>query len=225
MKNAFESVEGNPSIRSPSPSSLPIPSSKWLSTSEGERKSRKKVLVFDTETAGFNKSIIQLAYVIAYEDNGEELCSKADYLTLTDEKIDYSAYTIHGIDSKLLREKGKCPVEVIHDFLNVVEREYKEDGTRIVAFNAKFDVGRIKYMCEKHRLRYNMEKMVVHCCMKNFAPYCNLKTVNGRQKQPSNKELYIILFEKDPPENLHDALVDVRVTLMNWVEGKKKFRC
>jgi len=175
------------------------------------------VLVFDTETASLSGSVIQLGYLIS-DCCGNIIESYCEYLKLDDEEIDPGSERIHKISKHTLEKKGKEAGIEIDRFIRICTHAVM-NNCRVIAHNSRFDVSRINFTAEKYGIQKHLDVRDTFCTMKNATPRCGLLKVDGKTKQPTNAELYRILMKKDPPENLHDALEDCKVTLKSYVEG------
>lgn len=187
----------------------------------------RHILVFDTETTGLAGSVIQLAYSLWEEDSsckegGKVVEEKCWYLK-TEEVIQPSAKAVHGIDSSVLEEKGEDPRRVLSDFADVIRREKERDNVRFVAHNASFDVGRLEHTLRVLDLSFPLlRKGEVFCTMQHLRSKIGAKNRLGRLKNPSNEETFHRLFGHPPPFSLHDALNDVKVTLLSYLEAERR---
>lgn len=178
-------------------------------------------LAFDTETTGFNGSVIQLGYVRINSD-GQEIDSSCRYLKLIPgEAIHPKAKEVHNITETILEVKGEDPVVVINDFARVASATVARGG-RIVAHNAKFDCARLAYTAELLNITPPVLEEHTFCTCANGYMHAEFFTSNGRRKRPRNDELYNHLFGTTPREILHDALNDARVTIASYIEGRKR---
>ena len=175
-------------------------------------------LVFDTETCGLRKSVIELAWVLS-DERGEELCSHSElWHPPPDESIDPGAFAVHGIsESKLLRE-GTCAVPGLKQFVRLFGAAVKA-GVKIVCHNAAFDVARMNHTLRKHDLNDTLLLKDTFCTMQRTKRRCNLYQANGRLKNPRNDELFEKLYGRKPTGQLHRALDDCRVTLASYTRA------
>jgi len=175
-------------------------------------------LVFDTETCGLRKSVIEVAWVLA-DKRGEELCSHSElWHPPPDENIDPGAFAVHGIsESKLLRE-GTCAVPGLKQFVRLFGAAVKA-GVKIVCHNAAFDVARMNHTLRKHDLNDTLLLKDTFCTMQRTKRRCNLYQRNGRLKSPRNDELFEKLYGRKPTGQLHRALDDCRVTLASYTRA------
>ena len=180
-----------------------------------------RYLFFDTETAGFNGPILQLAYIITDENGNIE----ADENRLINHTIDYEinekAFEVHGI-SKEMCANGADPVVTLRRLLYNMSI-----SDRIIAHNLAFDWD----MVSKDRTRYGIEDPMpnhskVFCTMKATTDICKIDHPNGRggYKWPKLQELHAFLFGSEF-DDAHDALADVRATAKCFFELKRRKIC
>jgi len=177
-----------------------------------------KYLFFDTETAGFNGPILQLAWILTDED-GDVLESSNELLRHSIEfEINEKALEIHGITKEMCAENGLDATFLLNALLSKMA-----DANKIVAHNLAFDWD----MVSKDRTRYNVtDPMPAHekvfCTMKATTDICKLPNQNGRSgyKWPKLQELHVHLFG-DEFDGAHDALADVRATSRCFFELKR----
>jgi DNA polymerase III subunit epsilon len=178
-----------------------------------------KYLFFDTETAGFNGPILQLAWILA-DESGEvlEQCK-----TLINHSIQYAinlkALEIHGITKEMCEAYG---VDPFGEIVRLLAQMSVAD--KIVAHNLAFDWD----MLAKDRTRYNVtDPMPLHskvfCTMKATTEICKLPNPNGGSgyKWPKLQELHVYLFGEEF-DGAHDALADVRATAKCYFELKRR---
>ena len=205
-----------------------------------------KVLVFDTETTGLPKTkmlnplfshlwphIVQLSYVI-YDTETNEVVKMQDFIIQMEEGfvISDESIKIHGITNEISRDKGVNITIALGSFF--------ADGKTVdvlVAHNTQFDSDVIKMellriiedKTRDHEAKDTYKDMLYHatyvfafrCTMKETIDFCKIavqgsygKTYN---KFPSLAELYYKLFQQKP-ENLHNALHDVLITLICFMQ-------
>jgi len=178
-----------------------------------------KHLFFDTETAGFNGPILQLAWILT-DENGEILEQRNTLINHTIEyEINEKAFEIHGISKEMCNESGLDPADVLRDLLWKMSI-----ADKIIAHNLAFDWD----MASKDRTRYSIgEPMPAHskvfCTMKATTDICKIEHPNGRggYKWPKLQELHTFLFGEEF-DGAHDALADVKATARCYFELKRK---
>jgi DNA polymerase-3 subunit epsilon len=178
-----------------------------------------KLLFFDTETAGFNGPILQLAWILT-DEKGEVLEQKK---TLINHTIDYEihegAAEIHGITKEMCISDGTSPIDELRSLLWIMSV-----ADKVIAHNLSFDWD----MVSKDRIRYSVgEPMPSHgkvfCTMKATTDICKLPHTNGRggYKWPKLQELHVFLFGEEF-DGAHDALADVKATAKCFFELVKR---
>jgi DNA polymerase III epsilon subunit-like protein len=203
------------------------------------------ILVFDTETTGLPQTkllnpitahlwphVVQFSYVIYDTDSHkilkivDSIIKVPDGIIIGDESI-----KIHGITNEM-SEKG-------NDLTILLEVFFQDIQTVkfVIGHNVQFDLNMVKIELlrlienktltnEQFRLYKDILFQVTYvtrfvCTMEDTKQYCNILTKSKKgdmyQKFPSLKELYHKLFNKTP-NNLHNSLNDVLITLICFVE-------
>jgi len=194
------------------------------------------VLVFDTETTGLPKTkvinestvnswpyIVQLSYLI-YDTESNKIIRISDNIAKIPENVELSkeSIEIHGIDRKKMNEKGKPIVEILQEFLTIID-----SIDLIVSHNIDFDINMIIVEIYRSALDANnsnikeinlpiivqLQYMNKYCTMKNSMELCNIKKftkTTGKEyvKFPTLSESYHKLFN-EKPNNMHNSLNDV----------------
>ena len=173
-------------------------------------------LVLDTETSGLPKKwdvpydvknnwphVLQIAWII-YNQEGKELKRENHYLKNTGFKISKASAKIHKITPEYLLQKGKDQKKVFLKFLADVKRY----DPLIIGHFVELDYHMVKAEFFRAGIENSFENQALFCTMKASVPYI---------KNPSFKYLklnrfYKTLFNKNAPDNLHNALSDVEVT-------------
>jgi DNA polymerase III epsilon subunit-like protein len=197
-----------------------------------------KVLVFDSETSGlpekdasiYDKSkwpyIIQLSYIL-YDMSNNSALIKNNYIKIDDEVIiTPESFNVHHICREILNERGINIVPALKEFNECLKR-----CDIVVGHNISFDKRLIFVECFRHNVKQyfthfmNNKKInkPEYCTMKNTIEFCKLerlsKTNQVYNKMPKLSELYALLFPSEPlPENLHNSLIDVAMTLRCYVK-------
>jgi DNA polymerase III epsilon subunit-like protein len=197
-----------------------------------------KVLVFDTETTGlpengasiYDKSkwpyIIQLSYILYDLSNNSSLITN-NYIKIDDSIIiTPESFNIHNISREILNVQGINIVPALKEF-----NECLKKCDIVVGHNISFDKRLIFVECFRHNIQQHFTQFVgnkkIHktefCTMKNTTDFCKLERLNKTNKvynkMPKLSELYALLFPNEPlPQNLHNSLVDVAMTLRCYVK-------
>ena len=198
-----------------------------------QSKNKMKLLVFDTETTGLppkgerfvNKAnleqwphTVQFSYVIYDTDTNKLLKTYDSIIKLRPGVIiTEESYTFHHISNKMSETKGAD--------VNAVLREFLADCAQVdmlVGHNISFDYNMVKAEMMRYAAAYISEdtKMLaskrMYCTARETYGYCSIPAINWKGekyfKYPTLKELYQKLFE-ETPQNLHNSLNDVLVTL------------
>jgi DNA polymerase-3 subunit epsilon len=197
-----------------------------------------KILVFDTETTGlqekgasiYDKSkwpyIIQLSYIL-YDLSANSALIKNNYISIANSiEISQESFNIHHISREILDVCGINIVDALKEFNDCVKM-----CDIVVGHNISFDKRLIFVECFRHNVtQYFTEfkrNTMIHkpefCTMKNCAEFCKLerlsKTNQVYYKNPKLSELYSILFpDMLPPNDLHNSLIDVAITLRCYIK-------
>jgi DNA polymerase III epsilon subunit-like protein len=207
-------------------------------------------LVFDTETTGLPKTkiispdtlkdwpyIVQFSFVI-YDDVKNKITETKDYIVKVPDSVTINSDSIkfHGITNEISKTKGTRIEVVMHDFfyhLNFVDK--------IVGHNVEFDINMVRVELlriihlnlnnvtedairdHKFNLHYLTTVKNIHCTLQNSIELCAIKSTNksGKEymKYPKLEELHYKLFEMKP-NNLHNSLNDILVTLRCFIKMK-----
>ncbi len=202
-----------------------------------------KVLVFDTETTGLPEKgasiyhhskwpyIIQISYIL-YDLSDNSTIIKNNYI-----KIDNSiiippdSFEIHKLSHEMLNEKGINIIPAMKEF-----NSYLKIADLVIGHNISFDKRMIFVECFRHKIDQYFTQFKgnekIHkpefCTMKNTREYCNIIRLSKSNKEylktPSLTELYLKLFPNDKlPNNLHNSLVDVLITLRCYIKYQHNF--
>lgn len=177
-------------------------------------KSSNHFLFIDVETNGlplsYNKPytdidnwprIVQIAWIIC-DNKNEVITERCFIIKPIDFDIPDSIVKVHGISKQIALAKG-LPIEVV---LSLLEEESKK-CTHFVAHNIAFDAPIIKAEFLRANLVSSLNDKTEICTMQSSIEYCGFTN----NKYPKLEELYFKLFNRKP-ENLHDALQDIRYT-------------
>ncbi|MEJ8555008.1 3'-5' exonuclease [Tepidibacter sp. Z1-5] len=138
-----------------------------------------KIIIYDTEIAGFNKDIIQLSYIIV---NDKKIIPKNYYF-----KADYiypKAQEIHGLSVEKLKKLSRG--KTFKDYVKIIKHDFEETDL-LIAHNYSFDFAYLR----KAFLKCNIEFKDVNkfCTMNYFRSICNIPDKRGRNKAPKLREL------------------------------------
>ena len=182
-----------------------------------------KLLVFDTETTGLPEKgakinninkwpyIIQLSYIL-YDTENNYVLDICDSIVKLNKniKINPVSESIHKISMDISQEKGINIQQVLKSLKNAVN-----DCDLIIGHNINFD----KNIVLVELMRNNMQNIFIgknfYCTMYGSKNICKIPiNIHGKDmfKYPKLVELYKFYF-KDEPENLHNSMYDVLVTL------------
>lgn len=179
--------------------------------------SRAAVIAWDTETTGLRGVVIQIGYCIL-DHEAEEIGSGEWLLApIPGHPVEPRALSVHHITDERRAEEGKLPGECLEAFGRLVAAAASH-GVPLVAHNAAFDLGRMKYTASVLPAPRSVESSL--CTMKLGGRVMNKK--RGTTKLPKNAELYECLFGKEPSGRLHDAIADARITAHSYMEGKRQ---
>lgn len=184
----------------------------------------KLFMFFDTETNAVGRmckpvtqTLMQLAWVITDEVGNvqhthNKLVKGATYI---------GPFCPHTLTIEHVNRAGEPPRVVLDAFIKDAERVVHSGG-HLVAHNAAFDVGVLEH-AHGRELPSTLTD-AVFCTMKapEVVEYCNLTTRKGTPKWPKLSELYMVLFDAQPSETLHDALGDTHVLRKSFHELVKR---
>jgi len=188
------------------------------------------IIVFDTETTGFSpvkNEIVQLSYIL-YDTQSQSVIystTQGDDIVDIIGEIPQQTTDIHGITKEMT--KGKRPIkEHIDEFIH-----YCNQANQFVGHNIQFDikmiVGQIKKIIKSHPEetekydsfldRFDMIgnhlPEEAYCTMKESQGICAEIRGTKRKKKEKLMEVHKLLFEQNVGGQLHNALVDISVTL------------
>lgn len=209
-----------------------------------------RIIVFDTETTGLPKTkfispdtlnkwphIVQFSYVI-YDTIINQIVEVCDFIIKMNENviIPEDSINIHKITNEISQDKGIKIDLVLNKFI-----EHLNSSDILVGHNISFDINMVKV--ELLRLIYNnnsnkFEQEMktnknnlylltnfknIYCTMQESIELCNLKSLDKHGKEyvkfPKLIELHNKLFNSIP-NNLHNALNDILVTLRCFIKLK-----
>lgn len=176
------------------------------------------IVFFDTETTGLPRDynapsskldnwprLVQLAWIVSDYDGN--VISSEDHIIIPDGfEIPSISAAIHGITTSIAKSKGEKLINVIDNFLGVLQ-----NATAIAGHNISFD----QHIVEAEILRCGrsniLKNIPSYCTMKLSANYCNILNSNKEVKWPTLQDLYYKLY-REKFENSHNAIADVKAT-------------
>ena len=193
------------------------------------------IIVFDTETTGFSpekNEIVQLSYILYDVDKQSVLYATKlnDDIVNINGKIPKETSDVHGITKDMTLDKRPIK-DHIDEFIR-----YCEEAGKFVGHNIKFDIqmitGQIRkimqqYPDEAERYSNFLSKFAMINNMLPDAAYCTMNQskeicayLKGTKKLKAEKlmEVHRLLFNQDVKGQLHNALVDISVTLRVYLK-------
>ena len=200
-------------------------------------------IVFDTETTGFSpekNEIVQLSYILYNTDTQSVLyaTSPGTDIVKINGKIPKGTSDVHGITKEMTLDKRPIK-DHIDEFITYCNR-----ASKFVGHNVKFDIkmitGQIKKIIAEHpeeEANYNeflskfsmVDKVgkkkttqvlpdTAYCTMAESQGVC--AQLKGVKKLKNDKlmEVHKLLFNQDVGGQLHNALVDISVTLRVYLK-------
>ena len=179
-------------------------------------------VIFDTETTGISRKdvVIQMCYLICNKEGSTISTYNRYWKKPCGIHINPRAFDTHKIDASLLQKSGYDAKEELQCIIKTF-CTLKEKNILIVAHNANFDNRMLNQTCESVGLLWPFSKEDFFCTMKAARDRVGALDKNGKIKAPSNLELYKFVTGKEPEGNLHDALVDCRVTSVGFLKGRE----
>lgn len=207
------------------------------------------IFVFDTETTGLPKTkfinpfkldewpfIVQLSYTI-FDTSINNIILIQDHIVKMENNVNIceESSNIHGITNEISKNKGMLINNVLEKFFY-----HMKDCDIIVGHNVSFDLNMIKvellrminlnmsYSDEyikyiKLNLHYLNNIKNIYCTLKESIELCNIQLIskagNPYKKYPKLIELHKTLFQTIP-NNLHNALNDILITLRCYMKMK-----
>jgi len=194
-----------------------------------------KIIVFDTETTGFNPNcseIVQLSYILYDIDSQTvEFATKLEEdIVCINGHIPKKTSDIHGITKD--RTLDKKPIEEhIDRFI-----EYFNEANQFIGHNIQFDIkmiiGQIRKIIKsnpekKEKYQTFLDKFGfigkslpenAYCTMENSKVICSQLRGTKNPKKEKLVEVHKLLFQQDVGGELHNALVDISVTLRVYLK-------
>ena len=184
---------------------------------------RPAVVALDTETTGLRGAVVQAALVEldAHGRPGEAFCGLVH--PPPGYRMERGAVAVHGITAARLDAEAQPSGPFFAELTQRLKRA-RDEGKRIVAHNAAFDVGRIEETLAAHGVAERLD-VDVFCTMRSAKRHCGLVDRRGAPRCPKNAELYSTLFEgADAAElgSLHDAATDATITAHCFLQGRRR---
>lgn len=196
--------------------------------SKAMKNPNPKIIVFDTETTGFSakkSEIVQLSYILYDTETMTVLRATklGDDIVKIDGDIPERVSKIHGIkkEDTLDKEPIKKHIDSFIECFN--------DADIFVAHNICFDIGHITEQVNKLITEYP-NNMKYHDFLHKVAKvdnkmpettYCTMKesrAIWDLKKNAKLMEIHKILFNQNVGGRLHNALVDISVTLRVYIK-------
>lgn len=185
-----------------------------------------KIIVFDTETTGFSPTkneIVQLSYIL-YDLEQQKIIyatEPGNDIVKIDGSIPIETSDVHGITKEMTLDKRPIK-DHIDEFIH-----YCDQASIFVGHNIKFDIGMIvgqikkllpeqKYVDFLQRFQMNGNKLPenAYCTMASSKEVCaRIRGASDKQKNDKLMEVHRLLFKENVGGQLHNALVDISVTL------------
>ena len=188
------------------------------------------IIVFDTETTGFSperNEIVQLSYIL-YDTQTQTVVyatTQGEDIVNIKGAIPTKTSDVHGILKGMTSDKRPIK-EHIDQFI-----KYCDQAGKFVGHNIKFDIKMITGQMKKIVKEFPEDKERYDNFLKGFdmvgknlpeAAYCTMSEsqgvcaeLKGTKKRKNEKlmEVHKLLFNQDVGGQLHNALVDISVTL------------
>jgi DNA polymerase III epsilon subunit-like protein len=193
------------------------------------------IIVFDTETTGFSpekNEIVQLSYIL-YDTQTQTVVyatTQGDDIVNIKGKIPPETTAVHGISKDMTLDK-RFIKEHIDQFI-----QYCTQAGKFVGHNIKFDIKMISGQIKKIITEFPEDKERYDNFLNSFdmvgkklpeAAYCTMSEsqgicaqLKGTKKLKNEKlmEVHKLLFNQDVGGQLHNALVDISVTLRIYLK-------
>jgi DNA polymerase III epsilon subunit-like protein len=189
-------------------------------------------LFLDTETTGLPKfrdakpedlnsmpRIVQISWTLL-DSNFKGVNTETCYLK-QDAPIPKEAIKIHGIDDKMIEEKGEDQKSVFEKLLSDINKT-----KYIIAHNVEFDIPIIESEFIRYGLKSPFKDKKKLCTMKEGASFCKIPNYSGRgYKYPKLEELlehcYFPGWSNIKILEAHNAKTDVAITAKCFIKLKE----
>jgi DNA polymerase III epsilon subunit-like protein len=194
-----------------------------------------KIIVFDTETTGFSaekNEIVQLSYIL-YDTQSQTVIyatQQGDDIVKINGKIPKRTTDVHGITKEMTLDKRpiKDHIDNFIEHCNLAETFVGHN----ISFDIKMIVGQIKKIIqsfpeEEERYEPFLSKFqmvgkdlpdAAFCTMEESKGICAQIRGTNRLKKEKLMEVHKLLFGQDVGGQLHNALVDISVTLRVYLK-------
>jgi len=182
-------------------------------------------------------NIIQFSFVLYdTEENKIKKVYNKYILPINDVKVSQEITNITGITQEIIDSEGIHICEAIQEFFHIymeadvlVGHNLEFDIKMVLAESARWGLNIIIDTFEKHchigkpansKQLFDTSNTNFYCTMMNGIEICKLERTNSRGtyfKHPKLSELYQHIFETNPPEGLHNSLIDVFACLRCYV--------
>lgn len=193
------------------------------------------IIVFDTETTGFSPTkneIVQLSYIL-YDVSKQEVVyatRPGDDIVNIKGNIPKETSDVHGITKDMTLDKRHIR-EHIDEFIG-----YCSKAGKFVGHNVKFDIKMItgqmmkvmkefpetteiyKTFLERFQMIKNDLPEAAYCTMMESQGICAQIRGTNKLKYEKLMEVHKLLFNQDVGGQLHNALVDISVTLRVYLK-------
>jgi DNA polymerase III epsilon subunit-like protein len=194
------------------------------------------IIVVDTETTGFSpekNEVVQLSYIL-YDIQKQEVVYATkpgeDIVNIKGEIPEKLSKDVHGIYKNMTLDKRPIR-EHFDEFINYCNR-----ASKFVGHNIKFDINMIcgqmkkiikefpekkstyRIFLERFQILGNELPEGVYCTMNESRGICAEKLNTNRLKNKKLKEVHGLLFNQDVGGQLHNALIDISVTLRVYLK-------
>lgn len=175
-------------------------------------------LFFDVEAAGMPKKwssphtdtfnwprMVQIAWLV-FDENKKLIDNQNYYIKPDGFDIPPESEERNGISTKYAEENGFPLKEVLEKFAEAIR-----PAKHIIAHNMAFNEKVVAAEFFRNDIRHVLFDTDRICIMQEATHFCKIPGKRGGYKWPTQKELYIKIFNKIP-QGLHNAALDVRVT-------------
>lgn len=198
-----------------------------------QTNNKNKIIVFDTETTGFNPTtseIVQLSYILYDLENQNIIyaTNPGDDFVNIDGLIPEETSDVHGITKDMTLDKRPIK-DHIDEFIH-----YCDQAEIYVGHNIKFDIGMIVGQIKKIMKKSSDQKYTeflqrfqmvgknlpenAYCTMASSKEVCaRIRGTPNKQKNDKLMEVHRLLFKQIVAGQLHNALVDISVTLRVYI--------
>lgn len=171
----------------------------------------KKVLVFDTETTGFDATknyVLSLSWQVL-DSNLKTIDKQTRYFeNPLPESVCRKAIKVNGLTNKKLSELGTVnKKQAFDEFVNTAK-----DCSLVVGHNVSFDMKFIDSESKRNGIDNLLAGIPTFDTMKGTEKYCNMYKKHGWRKWPKLIELATVLGINTDDINWHHSSSDVEVT-------------